>query len=82
MPRQPWAGKSALDAVELMDAAWNMKREHLRPEQRSHYVIVNGGDQPNVVPRKPPSGITSARSTTRTSGNCSSTATRSRRLHR
>ena len=46
----PWEGKSALDAVELMDAAWNMKREHLRPQQRSHYVIVNGGDQPNVVP--------------------------------
>ncbi|MGI8743961.1 MAG: amidohydrolase [Bryobacteraceae bacterium] len=46
----PWQGKSALDAVELMDVAWNFKREHLRPEQRSHYVIVNGGDQPNVVP--------------------------------
>ena len=46
----PWQGKSALDAVELMDTAWNFKREHLRPEQRSHYVITNGGDQPNVVP--------------------------------
>ncbi len=46
----PWAGRSALDAVELMDVAWNFRREHLRPEQRSHYVIVNGGDQPNVVP--------------------------------
>jgi aminobenzoyl-glutamate utilization protein B len=46
----PWKGRSALDAVELMDLAWNMRREHLRTEQRSHYVIVNGGDQPNVVP--------------------------------
>lgn len=46
----PWRGKSALDAVELMNMAWNMKREHLRTEQRSHYVITNGGDQPNVVP--------------------------------
>jgi aminobenzoyl-glutamate utilization protein B len=46
----PWDGKSALDAVELMDHAWNMKREHLRLAQRSHYVITNGGDQPNVVP--------------------------------
>lgn len=36
--------------VELMDAAWNFRREHLRPQQRSHYVIINGGDQPNVVP--------------------------------
>ena len=46
----PWDGRSALDAVELMDAAWNFRREHLRLQQRSHYVIVNGGDQPNVVP--------------------------------
>jgi aminobenzoyl-glutamate utilization protein B len=47
---QPWRGKSALDAVELMDVAWNFRREHLRLQQRSHSVIVNGGDQPNVVP--------------------------------
>jgi aminobenzoyl-glutamate utilization protein B len=46
----PWRGRSALDAVELMNMAWNMRREHLRPEQRSHYVITDGGDQPNVVP--------------------------------
>lgn len=46
----PWAGRSALDAVELMNTGWNFRREHLRPEHRSHYVIVNGGDQPNVVP--------------------------------
>jgi aminobenzoyl-glutamate utilization protein B len=46
----PWRGKSALDAVELMNMGWNMRREHLRPEQRSHYVITDGGDQPNVVP--------------------------------
>jgi len=46
----PWKGRSALDAVELMDMGWNMRREHLRPEQRSHYVITDGGDQPNVVP--------------------------------
>ncbi|MFN8062583.1 MAG: amidohydrolase [Vicinamibacterales bacterium] len=47
---QPWRGKSALDAVELMNIAWNYKREHLRIQQRSHYVVTNGGDQPNVVP--------------------------------
>ncbi|MFN9754632.1 MAG: amidohydrolase, partial [bacterium] len=48
----PWRGRSALDAVELMNTMWNFKREHLRPEQRSHYVITNGGDQPNVVPQE------------------------------
>ncbi len=46
----PWKGQSALDAVELMNVGWNYRREHLRPLQRSHYVIVDGGDQPNVVP--------------------------------
>ena len=46
----PWRGRSALDAVELMDMGWNMRREHLRLQQRSHYVIRDGGDQPNVVP--------------------------------
>jgi aminobenzoyl-glutamate utilization protein B len=46
----PWAGRSALDAVELMNTGWNFRREHLRLHQRSHYVIVNGGNQPNVVP--------------------------------
>ncbi len=48
----PWKGRSALDGVELMNTMWNYKREHLRPEQRSHYVISNGGDQPNVVPEE------------------------------
>src|SRR5215813_3692020 len=47
----PWRGRSALDAVELMDVGWNFRREHLRTQQRSHYVITNGGDQPNVVPQ-------------------------------
>lgn len=48
----PWRGKSALDAVELMNVGWNYKREHLKPTQRSHYVVTDGGDQPNVVPSK------------------------------
>jgi aminobenzoyl-glutamate utilization protein B len=46
----PWRGRSALDAVELMDVGWNFRREHLRLATRIHYVITNGGDQPNVVP--------------------------------
>jgi aminobenzoyl-glutamate utilization protein B len=47
----PWRGRSALDAVELMNVGWNYRREHLRLQHRSHYVIRDGGDQPNVVPR-------------------------------
>jgi len=47
----PWRGKSALDAVELMNVGWNYRREHIRIGSRVHYVVTNGGDQPNVVPR-------------------------------
>ncbi|MGH7645700.1 MAG: peptidase dimerization domain-containing protein [Gemmatimonadales bacterium] len=46
----PWRGRSALDAVELMNIGWNYRREHLRLQHRSHYVVPSGGDQPNVVP--------------------------------
>ena len=48
----PWRGRSALDAVELMNIGWNFHREHMEPAQRSHYVVTDGGDQPNVVPSK------------------------------
>ena len=46
----PWRGRSALDAAQLMDIAWNFRREHLRTPMRLHSVITDGGDQPNVVP--------------------------------
>ena len=36
---------------QLMNIGWNFRREHLRLQQRSHYVITSGGDQPNVVPQ-------------------------------
>ncbi len=48
----PWRGRSAADAVELMNIGWQYQREHLDPLHRSHSVITNGGDQPNVVPSK------------------------------
>ena len=35
-----------------MSIGWQYQREHLDPLQRSHHVIKNGGDQPNVVPSK------------------------------
>ncbi|HEX3755642.1 MAG TPA: peptidase dimerization domain-containing protein [Rhizomicrobium sp.] len=46
----PWDGRSALDGAEIMDVAWNFRREHLHLTQRSHDVIVDGGGQPNIVP--------------------------------
>lgn len=46
----PWRGRSALDAVMLMANGWEYRREHLRLATRSHYVVRDGGDQPNVVP--------------------------------
>lgn len=46
----PERGRSALDAVEAMDAMVNMLREHVPQETRIHYVITKGGEAPNVVP--------------------------------
>lgn len=46
----PWNGRSALDAVELMNHAVNLMREHVSPTTRIHYVIPEGGGAPNVVP--------------------------------
>jgi aminobenzoyl-glutamate utilization protein B len=47
----PYNGRSALDAVELMNVGVNYLREHMIPGARIHYVITNGGGTaPNVVP--------------------------------
>ncbi len=46
----PWRGRSALDAVLNLANSWEYHREHMETAQRSHYVITDGGDQPNVVP--------------------------------
>ncbi len=45
-----WGGRSALDAVELTNIASNFLREHLPPSHRLHYVVLEGGQAPNVVP--------------------------------
>ena len=49
---EPEQGRSALDAVELMNVGANYLREHIIDQARIHYVITNGGGQPNVVPEK------------------------------
>jgi len=46
----PWHGRSALDAIELTNVGLNYLREHLKPTARIHYVILDGGGAPNVVP--------------------------------
>lgn len=46
----PFNGRSALDAVELMNVGCNYLREHMIPDARIHYVITNGGQAPNIVP--------------------------------
>jgi aminobenzoyl-glutamate utilization protein B len=47
----PFNGRSALDAVELMNVGVNYLREHMIPDARVHYVIINGGGiAPNIVP--------------------------------
>ncbi len=46
----PWEGRSALDAVELLNTGVQYLREHMKPECRVHYAITDaGGISPNVV---------------------------------
>lgn len=45
----PETGRSALDAVELMNVGANYLREHMLDQDRLHYAITNGGLAPNIV---------------------------------
>ena len=47
---KPWLGRSATDAVELMHAATERMREHTPMTERTHWVTLEGGEFPNVVP--------------------------------
>ncbi len=47
----PERGRSALDGVEAMNFMVNLMREHVPSSTRIHYVITNGGDVPNIVPK-------------------------------
>lgn len=46
----PHQGRSALDAVELMNVGVNYLREHVKDDVRIHYIITKGGEAPNIVP--------------------------------
>lgn len=46
----PHEGRSALDALELMNISINYLREHVSKNVSMHYIITNGGQKPNVVP--------------------------------
>lgn len=46
----PWRGRSALDGVEAMNYMVNMMREHITPDSRIHYAILDGAKAPNIVP--------------------------------
>lgn len=48
----PHLGRSALDAVELMNVGANYLREHVPEKARIHYSITNGGGAPNIVPEE------------------------------
>lgn len=48
----PWNGRSALDAAELFTTGINFYREHIKPSARMHYVYLEAGEAPNVIPAK------------------------------
>jgi aminobenzoyl-glutamate utilization protein B len=48
----PWNGRSALDGVLAFTHGVELMREHMKLSSRAHYVIVDGGDVPNVIPEQ------------------------------
>lgn len=48
----PQAGRSALDAVQLMNIGLEFLREHVERGVLLHYVISDGGAKPNIVPER------------------------------
>ena len=46
----PWRGRSALDGVEALNYMVNLMREHITPDSRIHYAILDGSKAPNIVP--------------------------------
>lgn len=50
--QSPESGRSALDAVELMNVGANYLREHVIDSARIHYTITNAGGAPNIVPKE------------------------------
>lgn len=76
---EPHLGRSALDAVELMDVGANYLREHMIDQARVHYAITDaGGFSPNVVQRTRRSSISSARRAAHRSRSCMNASTTSR----
>ncbi|MFS0780265.1 amidohydrolase [Bacillus sp. 1P06AnD] len=46
----PWEGKNALNAAQLTLQAVDMLRQHVLPDTRMSYFIVNGGEASNIIP--------------------------------
>lgn len=47
---EPWAGRNALNGVQLLFHAIDMLRQHVLPDVRMHGIVSEGGLAPNVVP--------------------------------
>ena len=45
----PDAGRSALDAAEIMNVGVNYLREHVTDDVRMHYCYTNAGEKPNII---------------------------------
>ena len=48
----PWEGRNALDAAVLGYMNVAALRQHIRPSERIHGIITEGGEKPNIVPRR------------------------------
>ncbi|SDD33158.1 M20 family metallopeptidase [Auraticoccus monumenti] len=49
---QPFMGRNALDAVNLMYTGVGLHRQQMPPTDRVHGVVTDGGERPNVIPER------------------------------
>src|SRR5437899_7967078 len=49
----PWRGVNALNAVIQLFVALDAMRQQLRPDAPLHGILVEGGEQPNIIPEHP-----------------------------
>ncbi len=47
---QPFMGRNALDAMNLMYTGVGLHRQQMPPTDRVHGVVTSGGERPNVIP--------------------------------
>lgn len=48
----PWEGINALDAAVACYNNVSMMRQQMKPSNRIHGIVIDGGEKPNIIPER------------------------------